>query len=67
MTRKIQVNGTPQVTQAQTLAQLLRELEMPPQGVAVAVNARVVRRADHADYKLQDDDAVEIIRAVQGG
>jgi len=36
-------------------------------GVAVAVNDRVVRRAEWGESLLADDDRVEIIRAVQGG
>ena len=36
-------------------------------GIAVAINARVVRRAAFGEYTLCDGDAVEIIRAVAGG
>jgi sulfur carrier protein len=36
-------------------------------GVAVAVDGDVVRRADWDDTKLADRQAVEVVRAVQGG
>ena len=39
----------------------------PLQGVAVAVNGEVVLRAEWATVIVKDRDAVEIIRAIQGG
>jgi sulfur carrier protein len=36
-------------------------------GVAVAVDGQVVRRADWERTKLRERQAVEIVRAVQGG
>ncbi len=51
-----------------TLEALLRVLGLDAAtGIAVAVNARVVRRAAFGDHTLRDGDAVEIIRAVAGG
>ncbi|GAC1444738.1 MAG: hypothetical protein PVSMB8_07500 [Vulcanimicrobiaceae bacterium] len=51
-----------------TLAALLATLGLDAAtGIAVAVNARVVRRAAFAEHTLCDGDAVEIIRAVAGG
>ncbi len=64
---QIQLNGSPHPTTAQSVQQLLSELELPSSGIAVAVNGRVVRRADHENQLLNDNDNVEIIRAVQGG
>ncbi len=64
---KITLNGEPRETTATTVAQLLRELQFEPVGLAVAVNQSVVRRANHAAHALNEGDVVEIIRAVQGG
>lgn len=69
---KIQVNGQPLETRAQTVAQLLEELgfftaQSGPTGLAVAVNQSVVRRSIHAEFPLGEGDQIEIIRAVQGG
>ena len=36
-------------------------------GVAVAVDGEVVRRAEWTETKLRSDQAVEVVRAVQGG
>ena len=64
---QIKLNGENKEVAADTIAALLRELEAPGQGVAVALNGRVVRRAEWATTHLQENDEVEIIRAVQGG
>ena len=63
----IQLNGEKHETTARTVAELLVELNAPQTGVAVALNGAVVRRAEHQNTPLEDGDAVEIIRAVQGG
>jgi thiamine biosynthesis protein ThiS len=50
-----------------TLGALLRELGIATDGIAVAVNAQVVRRAELDRRELREGDDVEIIRAVAGG
>ena len=64
---KIRLNGEDKETRAGTVAELLRELQAPETGVAVALNGAVVRRTEHNDTPLQEGDEVEVIRAVQGG
>ena len=63
------VNGAPrEVAEGTTVAHLLRELGLDgPAGIAVAVNARVVRRGAFEEHHLRDGDEIEIIRAVSGG
>ena len=63
------VNGEPRELPAgTTLAALLQELGFERRnGIAVAVNERVVRGATFDDHELCEGDAVEIIRAVAGG
>ena len=63
----IRLNGENKQTKSRTIAELLDELQSPQIGVAVALNGAVVRRAEHQDTTLNEDDEVEIIRAVQGG
>ena len=63
----IKLNGEEFESKAATVAALLEEAQTPPAGVAVALNGRVVRRAEHAQTPLQEGDEVELIRAVQGG
>jgi sulfur carrier protein len=64
---KITLNGEASETSVETVAQLLESLQISPTGVAVAVNQSVVRRAEHPQFRLHEGDAIEVIRAVQGG
>ncbi len=62
------VNGEArEVSDGLTLAGLLSALELGGPGVAVEVNAAVVRRALHAEHRLQPDDRIEIVTFVGGG
>lgn len=67
---KLLLNGAErQFPELASLVELLRALELDPTqgGVAVALNGRVVRRADLEKTPLSDGDRVEVIHAVQGG
>jgi sulfur carrier protein len=55
------------VTAGQTVAELLTTLDVPPRGVAVAVNGEVVRRPDWPAARLCDGDRVDVLTAAQGG
>jgi sulfur carrier protein len=63
------VNGEARQLGARTtLGALLRDLGIATtDGIAVAVNARVVRRGEIEQHELGDGDEIEIIRAVAGG
>jgi sulfur carrier protein len=65
----IWVNGeareVPEGTTLTALLELLRVGGGP--GVAVEVNAEVVRRARHAEHRLHPQDRVEIVTFVGGG
>lgn len=69
---KLTVNGEPRECEARDIEGLFRieaeERAIPgPQGIAIALNGRVVRRRDWAETSLTDGDRVEIVRAMQGG
>jgi thiamine biosynthesis protein ThiS len=67
---RIKLNGTDTDVQPGTaLMAVLQRFDIKPDtdGVAVAVNMTVVPRREWSTHKLEDGDAVEIIRAVQGG
>lgn len=64
---KILVNNKEVETTATTLAQLVEELALPPQGVAVAVDNRVVLRTEWIRYALRESMSVVIIKAACGG
>lgn len=64
----IQVNGQPEPLGATTIAGLLAAKEMADaRGIAVALNGEVVPRDAWPETELCPGDAVEIVRAFQGG
>jgi sulfur carrier protein len=65
----IRVNGESETFAVATLAALLQEKDIATdaRGVAVALNGAVVPRAAWGDTRLSSGDAVEIVRARQGG
>lgn len=65
----ITVNGETEPLSAATLAALLAEktIGAEQRGIAVAVNGAVVPRAAWPKTALRPGDAVEIVRARQGG
>lgn len=64
---RVNVNNKEITTEAQNLAQLVAQLGLPAQGVAVAVNNRIVRRADWETCMLAEDVQITIIKAACGG
>ena len=64
----ISVNGDPSdVAPGTTVSELLRALDAPDRGVAVAVDGEVVPRGAWGETALGDDAKVEVVMAVQGG
>ena len=65
----IRVNGQDEPLRAQSVVALLaqKEISTDMRGIAVAINGRVVPRADWPDTPLAAGDAVEIVLARQGG
>ncbi len=65
----IKVNGALEDVRASTVRALLEEkgVDADGRGVAVAVNGAIVPRSAWADTALRAQDAVEIVRAKQGG
>ena len=69
---KLLVNGEPREIEADTVEALFRvEAEETgldsPQGIAIALNGRVLRRTQWADTSISPGDRIEIVRAMQGG
>ena len=50
-----------------TVADLCRQLELPPRGVAVELNLQIVPRSRHAEQLLSEGDRLEIVSLVGGG
>ena len=64
---RIMVNGEDREVKAETILQLLKELDIIPERVAVEVNHHVIKRKDFSEFVLKDGDIVEIVYFVGGG
>jgi sulfur carrier protein len=65
---KARVNGVErELADGATVTDVLRLLEIPENGVAVALNGEVVPRAQHPRTVLGDGADLEVLTAVQGG
>ena len=65
---KLTINGeTVENVKAGTISELLEELKITSERVAVEVNLSVIKRAEHETFRLKDGDSVEIVNFVGGG
>lgn len=65
---KVQVNNKEvEMTPDSTLTQLTAQLELPVQGIAIAVNNQMIPRTEWERFILHDNDNLVIIKAVFGG
>jgi sulfur carrier protein len=65
---QVHVNGEArEIADHATICELLLAMKIEAAQVAVEVNAQVVRKARHAEVRLQEGDQVEIVTFVGGG
>jgi sulfur carrier protein len=65
---QIMLNGKPQIVDdTSSIADLLAQLGWTERRVAVEVNAEIVPRGQHAEWRLHDGDRVELVTALGGG
>ena len=66
---EIKINGEPREfsNASLRLSELVEQLALAPQRIAVEVNRQIVRRADWEKAQLHDGDRVEIVHFVGGG
>jgi thiamine biosynthesis protein ThiS len=65
---RVQVNGeVREVPEKITLGELVRELSLAPERLAVELNREVVRRAAWPETEIREGDQVEIVHFVGGG
>ncbi|MBP3331415.1 MAG: sulfur carrier protein ThiS [Tidjanibacter sp.] len=64
---KLRINNKEVESSAANLAQLSREIDLPEKGIAVAVDNRIITRAEWESYVLHDGMEILIIKAVCGG
>ena len=65
--KSITVNGDPRRTAAASIADLVRELGLLPQKVAVEHNGEIAPRSTLEQVTLADGDVLEIVHFVGGG
>jgi sulfur carrier protein len=62
------VNGSPmRVAPGESVADLLRRLNVASPRVAVERNKEIVPRAEHASTRLAEGDVLEVVELVGGG
>ncbi|MEE9423842.1 MAG: sulfur carrier protein ThiS [Methylococcales bacterium] len=65
---QISVNGeTKQINATTSLQQLIGDLELSQQRIAVELNHEIVPHSDYPSHQLQAGDKIEIVRAIGGG
>jgi thiamine biosynthesis protein ThiS len=66
---RVQINGEARELNHDDLdlAELVRELSLAPQRIAVEVNKRMVRRDEWERTSIKDGDQIEIVHFVGGG
>lgn len=67
MTKTITLNGAPHHSSAATIADLVRELDLAPEKVAVERNGVIVPRSTLPEAPLDAGDVLEIVHFVGGG
>ncbi len=64
---KLTLNGQPRETHAGTVGELVKELGLAGQAVAVELNRDVVPRKQHDSTPLKEGDVLEVVTLVGGG
>jgi thiamine biosynthesis protein ThiS len=65
---RIEVNGEPRELAGEiVLSELVKELALAPERVAVELNKKVVRRIDWPSTAIANGDRIEIVHFVGGG
>ncbi|MFQ5656275.1 MAG: sulfur carrier protein ThiS [Candidatus Methylomirabilales bacterium] len=65
---QIQLNGKDRdVSDGITIAQLLVELDVRPERVAVLVNQGIVKKPSYTSTMLREGDMVEVLTVMAGG
>ena len=65
---QIALNGEPcSIAKDLNLQNLVDELQLGTQALAIAVNRRVISKSRWSEYLLEAGDRVELVRAIGGG
>lgn len=61
------LNGEPYEFEGDTLGALIEALGLGNRRLAAEVNREIIPRGMHAEHRLHEGDAVEIVHAIGGG
>ncbi|OEK06019.1 thiamine biosynthesis protein ThiS [Flavivirga aquatica] len=65
---KISVNNqSKSISKNSSVSQLLKQLQQPENGIAVAINQQIVTKTDWENKIINTGDDILIIQATQGG
>jgi sulfur carrier protein len=65
---KVFINGeTREISNESSLSELLRNLSLPSERIAIELNKEVIRRKDWENIQVKDADKIEIVHFVGGG
>ena len=65
---RVQINGEPhELRDGLSLSELIAQLKLAPERLAVERNREVVRRAQWAETQVAEGDQIEIVHFVGGG
>ena len=65
---KVTLNGKQQqLEDGILLGQLLEQMQLNGKRLAVEINMEIIPKSNHADFKIQDGDNIEIVHAIGGG
>ena len=64
---KLIINGKEKAAECERLSDLLNELNLKLDAVAVELNKNIVHRENFDNTKLRDNDKLEIVTVVGGG
>jgi thiamine biosynthesis protein ThiS len=56
-----------ELSESATIVEMLENLALPAERIAIELNREVIRKKDWANVKLNDADKIEIIHFVGGG
>lgn len=63
----IKLNGEEYGTRAKTVGELLKELDIIPERVAVELNIKIIKKDKYVETGIHDGDQIEIVSFVGGG
>jgi sulfur carrier protein len=65
---RLTLNGdTFETSEAETVMDLLKELGIVSESVAVEVNLSIIKKTDYSTFRLHEGDKIEIVNFVGGG